>query len=66
MVDKVDGKPIKSLADLADALNGVTLNGLHKIELEDYPRLIWVHDGVSRKVNDQLLGYGIGSLTRLE
>ena len=66
VVDKVDGKPIKSLADLADALNGVTLNGLHKIELEDYPRLIWVHDGVSRKVNDQLLGYGIGSLTRLE
>lgn len=66
VVEKVDGKAINSIADLAEALNGVTPNGLHKIELEDYPRLIWVHDGLSRKINEQLLGYGIGSLSRLE
>ncbi len=66
VVSKVNGTFIKNIRDLAGALAAVPPDGLHTIEFEDYPKVIYVDDRVSRLVNQQLLQYGIGQLERLE
>ncbi len=66
VVTKVNGAFIKNIRDLADAFAAVPADGLHTIEFDDYPMVIYVDDRVSRLVNQQLMQYGIGQLERLE
>lgn len=66
VVTKVNGTFIKNIKDLAEAFSAVPADGLHTIEFDDYPRVIYVDDRVSRLVNQQLIQYGIGELQRLE
>jgi len=65
-VTKVNGVFIKRIQDLADAFAAVPANGVHTVEFEDYPKIIYVDDRVSKLVNQQLIQYGIGELERLE
>lgn len=66
VVTKVNGVFIKRIQDLADAFAAVPANGVHTVEFEDYPKIIYVDDRVSKLVNQQLIQYGIGELERLE
>lgn len=66
IVDKVNGKFIKNIKDLAAALDSPPADGIHAIEFSDYPKIIYVDDRASKFVNQQLIQYGIGSLRRLE
>jgi hypothetical protein len=66
IVTKVNGTFIKNIKDLAAAFTAVTADGLHTIEFDDYPKVIYVDDRASRLINQQLIQYGIGQLERLE
>lgn len=66
VVDSVNGKSIKNIKDLADALGAPPEDGIHVIEFPDYPKVIYVDDRASKFVNQQLIQYGIGQLERLE
>jgi hypothetical protein len=66
VVSKVNGVFIRHIRDLAAAFAAVPADGLHTIEFEDFPKVIFVDDRASRLVNQQLLQYGIGQLERLE
>lgn len=66
VVTKVNGKFIKDIRGLAEAFAKVPENGLHTIEFDDYPKVIYVDDAVSKLVDQQLLQYGIGRLDRLD
>ncbi len=66
VVTKVNGIFIRNIRDLAAAFAAVPSDGLHTIEFDDYPMVIYVEDRTSRLVNQQLLQYGIGQLERLE
>jgi S1-C subfamily serine protease len=66
VISKVNGVFIKNIRDLATAFAAVPENGLHTVEFDDYPKVIYVDDRVSKLVNQQLIQYGIGQLERLE
>ena len=66
IVTQVNGKPIKNIKELNDALSKPPLDGIHTIEFNDYPKVIYVEDKPSRMVNQQLIQYGISQLERLE
>jgi len=62
----VNGKTITDIQDLADALSETPEGGIHTIEFNDFPKIIYVDDTSSRFVNEQLIQYGINKLERLE
>lgn len=66
VLTQVNGKEIKNITDLADALSEVPDDGIHAIEFDSYPKIIYVDDRASKLVNQQLTNYGIGQLQRLE
>ncbi len=66
IVTRVNGTFIKNIKDLSRAFAEVPANGLHTIEFDEYPKVIYVDDRASRLVNQQLIQYGIGLLERLE
>jgi len=66
IVTKVNGTFIKNIKDLAASFTAVPADGLHTIEFDEYPRVIYVDDRASRLINQQLIQYGIGQLERLE
>ena len=66
VVTNVNGIPIKNINDLATALAKAPADGIHTIEFNDYPKVIFVDDAASRMVNQQLIQYGISQLQRLE
>ena len=66
VITKVNGKPVRNIKELSEVFSDVPEDGIHRIELNDYPRIIYVRDDISRQVNLQLLQYGIGQLERLE
>lgn len=66
VLSKVNGVFIKNIKDLSAAFAAVPENGLHTIEFDDYPKVIYIDDRVSKLVNQQLIQYGIGQLERLE
>lgn len=66
VVTKVNGKPVNDINDLAKALEKAPEDGIHTIEFNDYPKIIFVDDAASRMVNQQLIQYGISQLQRLE
>ena len=67
MVNKVNGKAIKDLNDLADAFKSAK-DTVHVIELNDFPHLLYLDTFNAERDNMRLLGgaYRIGSLKRLE
>ncbi len=66
VVTKVNGKAIKNIKDLNAALAVPQADGIHAIEFEGYPKIIYVDDRTSRAVNLQLIQYGISQMERLE
>lgn len=66
VVTEVNGKPISTIRDLSEALATPPEDGIHVVEFNDYPRVIYVEDRSSRLVNQQLIQYGIGQLQRLD
>jgi hypothetical protein len=66
IVTNVNGTFIKNIKDLAAAFTAVPADGLHTIEFDDYPKVIYVEDRASRLINQELIQYGIGQLERLE
>ncbi len=66
VVTKVNGTFIRNIGELATAFAATPEDGLHTVEFEDYPKVIYVDDRASKLVNQQLIQYGIGRLERLE
>ncbi|MCB1076806.1 MAG: PDZ domain-containing protein, partial [Verrucomicrobiae bacterium] len=66
IVTQVNGKPIKNIKDLAEAFSKPSTQGIHKIEFDAFPRVIYVDDRMSRAVNQQLIQYGISLLEKLD
>lgn len=66
VVTKVNGKEVGSIKELAELFADVPEDGIHRIEFNDYPKIIYVRDDISRQINQQLLQYGIGQIERLE
>jgi len=66
VVTKVNGKSVNNIKELSEVLNNVPEDGIHKIEFNDFPKIIFVRDDISREINKQLLQYGIGQLERLQ
>ena len=66
ILTEVNGKTITDIQDLADALSETPEGGIHTIEFNDFPKIIYVDDSSSRFVNGQLIQYGINKLERLE
>ena len=61
IVTKVNGKTVGTIKELAKAFEDVPEDGIHRIELNDYPKIIYVRDDISREVNRQLRQYGLAS-----
>ncbi len=66
IVKSVNGKPVGTIRELAEIFENVPEDGIHRIELDDYPKIMFVRDDISREVNRQLLQFGIGQLLRLD
>lgn len=66
IVTEVNGKPVRHIRDLADALADAPEDGIHTIEFTDYPKVIYVEDRASRLVNQQLIQVGIAQMERLD
>jgi len=66
VVTEVNGTFIRNIEDLAGALDAPPEDGVHRIEFNSYPKILYVDDQASRFVNQQLKQYGIGLLRRLE
>lgn len=67
VVNKVNGKAINDLNDLADAFKNAK-DSVHVIELNDFPHIIYLDSFNAERDNMRLLdgAYRIGSLKRLE
>jgi hypothetical protein len=65
VVTKVNDKPIRDLLDLSDAFRKPGANGIHKIEFDSYPRLVFLDDRMARAINQLLIQYGITQIERL-
>ena len=66
VVNQVNGKPINDLNDLADAFKNPK-DGIHIIELADFPKILYLDAITAERDNLKLLGgaYRIGSLKRI-
>lgn len=67
VVNKVNGRVIKDITDLADAFKQPK-DGLHVIELDGFPRTLYLDAIMAEKDNLQLMGgaYRVNSLKRIE
>ncbi|MEO0417072.1 MAG: hypothetical protein AAF226_19220, partial [Verrucomicrobiota bacterium] len=66
IITKVNGNQIKNIKDLDAAFKKVPENGIHEIEFDDYPRVIFIDHQTANAVNQQLMQYGISELQRLQ
>ena len=66
ILTEVNGKEIKNINDLSKAFAAAPEKGIHRIEFEGYPKVIFVDDNVSKQINLQLIQYGITELERLK
>ncbi len=66
IVTKVNDQAINNIGDLAEALKKPNDQGLHKIEFEDHPKVIYLDARMALAINQQLSKYGIGQLQNLE
>ncbi len=65
VVTKVNGREIGSLKDLDAALQEPA-EGIHKIEFDEFPEVIYVDDATAQAVNQQFPRLGIFELKRLD
>ncbi len=67
IVTKVNDKPINDIKDLAEALK-TPIEGIHKIEFKDFPRLIHMDAAQAEQDNKEFLPgrYRINKMQRLE
>ncbi len=67
VVNKVNGKAIKDLDDIAESFKNAK-DGVHVIELNEFPHILYLDAFNAERDNMRLLGgaYRIGSLKRLE
>ena len=66
IVTKVNDQPINSITDLKKALESPT-EGIHKIELDDFPKVIYVDAALAEESNKEFVeNLGISQLERLE
>lgn len=66
ILTKVNGKEINDINDLSKAFGAAPEKGIHRIEFDGYPKVIFVDDNVSKQINLQLIQYGITELERLK
>ena len=66
ILTKVNGKEINDINDLSKAFGVAPEKGIHRIEFDGYPKVIFVDDNVSKQINLQLIQYGITELERLK
>lgn len=65
IVNKANGKPVPNLAALAAALGETPASGIHTIELDDAPGVIYLDATMSDAVDQQLLQSGLPNLSRI-
>lgn len=65
IVNGANGKPIQNISELATALSTPPENNIHTIELDDSPSKLYLDAAISDDVDQQLLGQGLPSLSRL-
>ncbi len=67
IITEVNGKPVNDLSDLDSAFKAPQ-EGLHKIEFEEAPKVIWLDAIMAESDNTRLLGgvYRLGNLKRIE
>ena len=68
IVDKVNGRKINKIGDLDEAFKEIPENGIHTIELADYPNKIFLDHAAAERDNAELLParYRIFQLKRLD
>ena len=66
IVNSANGKPVPNLKALADALSTIPENGIHTIELDDIPGVIYLDAALSDAVDQQLLQSGLPQLSRID
>jgi S1-C subfamily serine protease len=66
IVTQVNGKPIRHIRDLKDALSAPT-DGIHRIEFDDFPEVIFLDARMAEAINGEFgPRLGIASLERLD
>lgn len=65
IVTSVNGRTINDLADL-EAAFADPVDGIHRIEFSEYPKVIFVDAEAAEAVNQQLEGLGISQVKRLD
>lgn len=66
VVTKINDKPLRKLADVVEALK-TPIDGFHKIELEENPRVIYLDAAEVAANNETLMkNYGLPAVSRLE
>jgi len=66
IVTKINDQKINNIRDLAKAFKKPNAQGLHKIEFEDHPKVIYLDAKMALTINQQLNKYGIGQLQNLD
>lgn len=67
IVEEVDGKPVHSLRDLAEALDAGRDGHIHELRLEDEPRVLFLDSATAKKADEQVRRqYGIPELSRFQ
>ena len=66
IITAVNDRKIADLADLIQALDKNPENGIHKIEIDDAPYILYLDQAISDKVDQQFLQSGLPALSRLE
>ncbi|MEM0896655.1 MAG: PDZ domain-containing protein [Verrucomicrobiota bacterium] len=64
IVTKVNGQEITQVSDMAEALKS-PVDGIHKIEFDDFPGIIYVDASLAAQINEQLKAQ-IGTVERLK
>ncbi len=66
IITQVNGQKINAIGDLAEAFKKPNAQGLHKIEFEDHPKVIYLDARMALAINQQLSKYGISQLQNLK
>jgi hypothetical protein len=66
IVNVVNGRKIKDLADLEKALAQTPADGLHEIKTDESPYQIYLDQNLADRVDQQLRANGLSTLSRIE
>lgn len=65
IVNGANGQKIRNISQLAEQLSKTPKNGIHTIELDDAPSVLYLDAAISDQVDQELLRQGLPSLSRL-